>query len=263
MKKKIRIILKLLLWILLLTGIMYLFFKSQKKQKSRLCTALVINMNVDQTKSFVTLEEINKLIRDSIGLIVDNKRSSEIDLYKIRQLLFQNPMFEDVSVYATLNSEIIIDIKQRTPVVRVFNKGNQTFYIDKMGILFPVSTHFHEHLLIAGGNVREPYKELYDVNTEAAANAGSVLNKIYKTAAYISQNSLLQALISEIVIDENGNLELIPSTGGHTVIFGDAEEFDEKFDRLLFFYENVLSKINWAHYKSINIKFKDLIFCTE
>lgn len=58
-------------------------------------------------------------------------------------------------------------------------------------------------------------------------------------------------------------IELVPRSGRHTVVFGRLERFEEKFDKLLSFYRNGLSGVGWNEYRTIDIRYKDQVVCKK
>lgn len=91
--------------------------------------------------------------------------------------------------------------------------------------------------------------------------------KLINFVKYIEEDSFWRAEIVQIVAVTIGNgdleVELIPRTGDHTVLFGAIEDVEEKFDRLLAFYENGLGNIGWENYRTISVKYKGQVVCRK
>lgn len=58
-------------------------------------------------------------------------------------------------------------------------------------------------------------------------------------------------------------VELVPRSGRHTILFGRLEDVDRKFDKLMRFYRNGLSTIGWDEYRTIDIRYKDRVICKK
>lgn len=58
-------------------------------------------------------------------------------------------------------------------------------------------------------------------------------------------------------------VELVPRSGGHTVLFGRIEQVERKFDKLLHFYRNALTGIGWREYRTIDIRYNDQVVCKK
>ena len=91
--------------------------------------------------------------------------------------------------------------------------------------------------------------------------------KLINFVKYIEDDSFWRAEVVQIVAVtiSNGDLEveLVPRTGDHTVLFGAIEDVEEKFDRLLAFYENGLGNFGWDNYRTISVKYKGQVVCRK
>ena len=72
-----------------------------------------------------------------------------------------------------------------------------------------------------------------------------------------------KAQIIQVKVLENGELELIPRVGNHTILLGTTDELELKFKKLKIFYEKGLSKTGWNEYSQINLKFDNQVVCTK
>ena len=111
--------------------------------------------------------------------------------------------------------------------------------------------------------------EAYEVSVDAISKnekfaAISVLDDIYNISTYIAKDSVLASLIHQINVTPDKELELYPSIGNHKIVFGDAKDFEEKFEKLKTFYTEGLNKTDgWNKYSTINIKYKNQVVCTK
>lgn len=59
-------------------------------------------------------------------------------------------------------------------------------------------------------------------------------------------------------------LVLIPRSGDFRIVFGEIDdEAERKFDKLQKFYRDGLCNLGWDRYKTINVKYKNQVVCTE
>ena len=68
-------------------------------------------------------------------------------------------------------------------------------------------------------------------------------------------------MIEQIYIAENGDIILCPQVGNLEVIFGDLNNIEEKFHRLLAFYKNIAPHEGWGKYSTVNLKYRKQIVC--
>jgi len=82
-------------------------------------------------------------------------------------------------------------------------------------------------------------------------------------AKFVDQSEFWKAQLVQIYVNEDNEIELIPRVGSHRILIGDVENLEEKFNKLMLFYEKGLSKTGWNEYSIINLKFKDQVVCTK
>jgi len=58
-------------------------------------------------------------------------------------------------------------------------------------------------------------------------------------------------------------VELVPRSGRHTIVFGRIEQVERKFDKLLCFYRSGLMNIGWGEYRTIDIRYNDQVVCKK
>ena len=56
---------------------------------------------------------------------------------------------------------------------------------------------------------------------------------------------------------------MIPVVGNHLVKLGNGENIDEKFQRLMVFYKQVLSKTGFDKYKVIDVQYKGQVVASK
>ena len=67
------------------------------------------------------------------------------------------------------------------------------------------------------------------------------------------------AMIDQVDINAAHQFEMIPKIGNQVILFGDAENVKQKFDKLKIFYRGVITKVGWSKYSSINLQYKDQV----
>lgn len=70
-------------------------------------------------------------------------------------------------------------------------------------------------------------------------------------------------IIAHTTVSGALEVDLIPRSGRHRILFGRLEHVEEKFDKLLCFYRRGLSNIGWEQYSTINIKYNDQVVCKK
>lgn len=91
--------------------------------------------------------------------------------------------------------------------------------------------------------------------------------KLINFVGWIEEHPFWGAEVVQIVAETTpgGSLEveLVPRSGSHTILFGQIENVEEKLDKLLRFYKEGLSNRGWDTYSTINIKYDGQVVCTK
>ncbi len=112
------------------------------------------------------------------------------------------------------------------------------FYIDLDGELMPAQLGSAIRLPLVTGYVREKH-----------------ILPLHDFARYLEDEDFWSDEITQIYVRENGDIELIPRIGEHSILVGNFENIDEKLDHVRTFYKKVLQRKGWNAYRVINAKF--------
>lgn len=227
---------------LLAAGIMYGFWREEPRYRG-------LDIHIDypnEEAHFVSEADIRQRIRnakiDPIG-----KTYKEVNTLELCQLVEGNKLVRHASCYHTPDSLLRIDIEQRNPIIRV--KSNveirlsnstvlQDYYIDHDGEAMPAQAGAAIRLPLATGYVRQSH-----------------IQPLHDFALYLKGQEFWSDEITQIYVRENGDVELIPRIGNHTILVGTLDNIDTKLDHVRTFYKEVLPRKGWNAYKVINVKF--------
>ncbi|MDI3526183.1 MAG: cell division protein FtsQ [Tenuifilum sp.] len=267
MNRKLRIGLKLFGWIFVLVWLIYGLNYANKTYNSTKCTAVNVRVIDSLQVKLIDAKKIHKAIISSknspIGMPIKS-----INTYKLEQEISKMAAVRDVQIFKTASGEINVEIKQRRPILRVFNAKGQTYYIDDAGKILPHSSGFAANTIVASGNIREPFKikPNFDISTYADSSVGgkqSLIYKLYKFAKYVSRSRLWNAQIEQLNVQDPNNVEMVPLVGPHVVNLGDLSNFEIKLKKLKLLYQKALPTEGWNKYSYINLKYKNQIVCTK
>jgi cell division protein FtsQ len=191
-----------------------------------------------------------------------------LDLKTLEAQFDAMPSVKKAEVYTSLNGLLQVDIKQRTPIVRVFTRTS-SFYIDKAGYVMPLSDKYTAKVLVVNGDLNIDYtvvegqnfatkNKLMETNFESRK-----LYEAYWLAKKFKEVPFWDAQFKQIYFKEDGDIELIPAVGNHVILIDGVENIDESLTKLMILYKEGLSKTGWNNYKEINLKYKDQIVCKK
>lgn len=228
-------------------------FISMKKDTVTITNVKILIPGAD---NFIEREEIDAVLKHSQGTLIGRKLE-DINLQAIEKKIISNPYIARAIVYADMDGVIHIEITQRQPILRVINAGGQDYYIDRDGLKMPVSPNFTANVLVANGNIMERFSGRVDtLITKLAAD-------LYETALFIKRDTLWDAQIEQLFVDDKMDIELIPRVGNQRILLGSADSLQVKMRNLLAFYKQAMPKVGWDTYKTINIKYTNQVVCEK
>jgi cell division protein FtsQ len=174
------------------------------------------------------------------------KKRSEINTRQIENTLLKNPFIKEASCYITSGGNVAIRLKQRLPVLRVMANNGEDYYLDNTGHIMSQS-RYAARLPVATGYITADYAERYLVD-------------IAKT---LKEDDFWDSQVEQINVLKNGDVELIPRVGDQVLCMGAPKYMEEKLNRMKEFYKDVMPKVGWNKYESINLEFDNQIICKK
>jgi len=227
---------RFILGLSLLVAMVYLSLSNMGEKYCRL-SELTVEMDEN---AFVTKEVIvdyliaNTLHPDSIKL-------DEVSFRSIEELLIHHPSVKKATVYSDMNGKVFINVDQRKPIVRIQNEKSG-YYLDEDGLRMPLSTEYTARMLLVTG----------EVNTLEETDLFNLIDIIHKT-------EFLKKQIAQIDVKDS---ELLMLTRiGEELEFGEIKNVEEKFEKLMLYYEKGNSQNK--EYRTLNLKYKNQIVCTK
>jgi len=251
-------IINITIWIIVIAGIFVLVGFINVEQKKITCKSLNVTIDYAGGDPMITVEDIKKQIYVAYDSLV-GKRLTEINLVEVENMVNTIPLVANAEVYTSLTGKMKIHVAQRSPILRIINSSNQSFYIDQTGVTMPVTPGSPSRVMVASGNIKTKYADTLNVN-----NAGNtLLNDLFTLSSFIYNDPFLNAQIEQIYVTKNREFELVPKVGRQLIIFGGIENMENKFDKLIVFYHQGMNKTGWDKYKTINLKFDNQVVCSK
>ena len=268
--KKINLkkILTIVLWIIGLSGLLASVAFVTNKENNVKAENMLVSVNNTEVNTFIDEEDVKDFFKERKDSIL-HASLKNIDVNGLEKALNSHPAIENAEISVDVNGDLKIDVTQRTPLVRVMNLDGESYYIDNTSKLMPLNDKYTARVIVATGFIMEPYAARYQFSVNSISNNElfskvSVLDDIYNISVFISKDSVLASMIHQINITTEKEIELYPSIGNHKIIFGEAKDFEEKFNKLKLFHTEGLNKTDgWNKYSTINIKYKNQVVCTK
>jgi len=255
-------------WMITVVGLTASLGFVSKSERNVVTKELDINIFNNEENLFLSESDVKQFLNDREDPLLSVSYKN-IDIPAVERALNSHPAIENAEVSGSINGEIRIDIKQRTPVLRIINKDGESYYIDAQSKLMPLNNNYSARVIVATGEIYEPFARRYQFSVAQIKKSSlfsevSLLDDILDVAGYINNDSCLSKLIQQINVNADRELELFPAIGDHKIVFGDSKNIGEKFNKLKLFYTQGLNKSDgWARYSAVNLKYKNIVVCTK
>ncbi len=254
-------VIKILAGVVAVLGLAFLIHFVSSKQEEVNCSDIIVHINYPEDDIFIDEAEVKNLVK-GVYKNIFSENINRISTDTLEYLIKQNPYVRSANVYATIQGELMVDIVQRQPIFRV-EMAKESFYVDNFGSFMPLSPAYVSRLVVVSGHLKN-----VDIKKDKEIGLGletelAELASIFHLVTHIRKNSFLDALVEQIYINRNHEIELIPKLGKQYILFGKAEQMEEKFSKLQLFYEQGMQVNGWNAYKSLNLKYRNQIVCTK
>ena len=242
------------LWLVVGIGTTVLLVAGVKKRDAAKCKEVVIKIsgieNIDGPK-FVDEEDIlNTIEKISVGN-PKGKTIGSFNLKEIEEELEKSKWVKNAELFFDNNNVLKVNLQEREPVARIFTTGNTSFYIDTALMMLPLSDKFSAKLPVFTGFPSD--------KIVLSVADSSLLNEVKVISIAIQKNPFRMAMIDQVDITPQRSFEMIPKIGNQIIMFGNAIDAAEKFDKLELFYKDVMVKTGWNKYSVIDVQYKNQI----
>ncbi len=229
----------------------FLWIRSVKQQRICKSDKVVIHISRDQSdRVLLTEKEVQQWLLQFYKRDVRSIPAHALKPKQLEQFIGRHECIASAEVYLDALQNLHIDIKQKSPIVRVIDiEGNQ-FYLDENGDRIGVSPHYPVRVPVATGYLPAIR------GIQLSARDRLYYKSLVALAKIISRDSFSNALVEQIDMDANGEFVLIPKIGSEKIYLGGVEMLQDKLDRLKLFYRENMGRQGWNVYEIINLKYK-------
>ena len=220
-------------------------FNTPDERNKGVCSQVKINISDGVVEGFLDVNGVKEILKHHHAYPLA-KPLSNINTRNIEETLEGSPFVDGAECYKTQNGHVVINIKQRMPLMRIMADNGEDYYIDNKGGIMSASK-YTTNLIIATGNISRKY---------ASKTLTMLGNKIMTDKFW--QNQVVQ-----VNVLNDGTVELVPRVGNHIIYLGTPERIDTKLGRVEKFYRYGLSKAGWNKYSVINVEFDNQIICKK
>ena len=235
---------------------------SRKELRSRTCQGkgtLEVFVTDSLERRFVTREDIENWLENEYrayaGLPLDS-----VNLDRIEHIICAHSAVRDCEAWLTDDGILHVSLSQRQPGVR-FQDGQNGYYSDAEGFLFPLQARGSVQVPVVDGHlpvhVPKGYKgPLTDAKDVAwLQQILGMVNMIHGT--------IWEKNISQITINRDGDLVLIPREGKERFLFGAPTRVREKLELMAAYYESVAPSKEPGWYTQVDVRHRKQLVCRK
>ena len=193
-----------------------------------------------------------------------SQQVQEIDEASIRDSIEANPYVESCDISVSIDCRLVVEAKQRVPVMRLFLDGVEG-YVDRQGRFMPVSDEGDADVLVANEALHErivdPQRLDLAVLAEDTVRRRSGVVAMWQLACYLYDHPEVGVLFDQVYVNKDRDLVLVPKVGNHLVVVGTPDNLERKLSDLVTFYRQGMPKVGWESYKLINLKYEGQVIC--
>ncbi len=270
MKKRIHHLLRLTGILAAVVGGIVLLGFVEHSTGERPISDIKVRVHGTEGVHFIDEATIERAVLDQ-GNAVLGAPLGQVDLPSIEDRLRAIPAVAAAEVYHTMDGILHVKVRQREPVVRVFTRDGESFYIDKEGWTMPVSEVWTARVPVVSGQLSEigVRDGVRAVALDGATDERVLSDDIHRLALFIRAHPLWNAMVDQITVDAAGVFELVPKVGAQRIVLGTAAQWPneqalaDRFTKLEHFYREGIPRSDWRRYARIDLRFAGQIVCTQ
>jgi cell division protein FtsQ len=245
-----------ILWLVVGVSTAVLLAAAIRKKDTANCKKIEIKISGIENslfgdEKFVDEKDILNTIKSVCNANPIGKSIGSFNLKKIEIELEKSKWVKNAELFFDNNDVLKVKVQEREPVARVFTTGGTSFYVDSVLHILPLSDKFSARLPVFTGFPSDKI-----VLSSADSN---LLKDIKDVSIAIQKNPFRMAIIEQVDITAQYNFEMIPKIGNQVIVFGNAADAEEKFNKLELFYKNIMVNAGWSKYSVINVQFNNQV----
>jgi len=235
-------------WVVTLVGLCALIAFAERKRGDIVCKDILVQLENVQENHFMSETDALKMVESGQPQL-RGKSFNEINLKEIESKLIYNKHIKDAELFSDLKGNLIVHVNLRRPIARLVQEDGPDAYIAEDGTVMPISENFTSRVLIISGSY---VKTILDKENLNNFDKGK---EIMTMIEFINQDSFWRAQASQLDINKQGKIFIIPQVTSQVVEFGFAQNIEEKFKKLKIFYKKILPQMGWTKYERVSLEF--------
>lgn len=238
-------------WFLLGSGAIVLLVAAMSRKNNEHINGIEIKISGVQNNYFIDKKDVIKILEKINGRSVEKQQAGALDLTAMENALQKNQWVKRAEMFFDNNNVLQVKITEREPVARIFTSSGASFYLDSSLKRLALSDQF---------SARIPIFTNFPTDVMILTKRDSLLLKQIKIMSeFIGNDPFWMAQIDQVNITSEGTFELVPKLGNQVIRFGNADKYEEKFNKLFAFYKQVQTRTGWNRYSILDLQFDNQV----
>jgi cell division protein FtsQ len=235
-----------------LLAISFLIAFSERKMDEVVCKDIVVELDNARENHFMDEADVLRLV-ESNSPSIKGTSLDHVNLRAIEKKLKQDKHILDADLYGDLKGNLVVNVELRRPIARIVQSDAPDAYIAEDGVVMSVSDKYTSRVVLISGAYAKQLLEWEDLNKKEEGK------KLLEMIAFIQDDKFWKAQVAQLDINSQGEITMLPQVTGQLVEFGKADDFENKFRKLMIFYKEILPTRGWTRYERINLEYNGQI----
>lgn len=253
-KTTIKKILFITVWLCIGGGMFTLLMAAITKKNRGLCKDYSISIRGGERNLFIDEKDVEQLLKKATNGSIKGAPVASFNLHDLEHALENNTWISKAELYFDNQDVLHVTIEEREPIARIFTTAGNSFYIDSLGSSMPLSDKL---------SARVPVFTGFPAKKRLNSNDSLLLKDVKTIGNYIMKEPFWMSQVAQIDITADRTFEMVPLVGNHLVKLGNGENIAAKFNRLMVFYKQVMSKTGFDKYKLIDVQYKGQVVASR
>ena len=243
-----------ILWCLLGGSGLALLIAAINAKNNSLCRGMTVEINEGSKALFLNKRDVTAMLENEGLKDLSHRKITSLDLLKIENALRKNGWIRDVQLYFDNNQLLKVRIQERQPVARLFTLSGNSYLIDSNGV----------QMALAEKNVfRLPVFTGYPGEKFGLRKDSALGCQIRMLANFLNHDPFWSDQIQEVNISPSKTFLMTTLMGNQVIEFGDGNDYENKFHRLMLFYKEVIVQTGFEKYSSIKLAYSGQVIATR
>ncbi len=134
-------------------------------------SSTTINIYRDTDKGFLNADSVSSELKKIQN--IDSAELMNLKIPSLEDMLVRNPYVDELDIFTGIKGEIMVNVKEKKPLIRIFNKKSKGYYITGEGDILPLSNNYSARVLVVNGYINIPaqkghsnvYDTIYDTTS--------------------------------------------------------------------------------------------------